>query len=64
MGSSAGEAVREIGWLRPGETREVRWKVKVADPARFSAEVLVRSTRGGTDRKSVALSAARPAPGR
>ena len=58
------EATREIGFLGPGETREVRWKVKVLDAAKFSAEVAIRSTRGGTDRRSVVLPEARPAPGR
>ena len=64
MGSSAGEATREIGFLGPGETRDVRWKVKVLDAAKFSAEVAVRSTRGGTDRKPVPFPAAGLAPGR
>ncbi len=54
------EAVREIGWLGPGETRDVRWKVKVPDIAKLSAEVAVRSTRGETDRKPVSP----PVPGR
>lgn len=58
------EAVREIGWLRPGETREVRWKVKVLDAAKFAAEVAVRSTRGGTDSRALALPEARPVPAR
>ena len=58
------EAVREIGWLRPGETREVRWKVKILDAAKFAAEVAVRSTRGGTERRALALPEARPEPTR
>jgi hypothetical protein len=58
------EATREIGFLGPGETREVRWKVKVLDAAKFSAEVAIRSTRGGTDRRSVVSPEARPAPSR
>lgn len=58
------EAVREIGWLRPGETREVRWKVKVLDAAKFAAEVAFRSTRGGTDKRTLELPEARPVAAR
>jgi hypothetical protein len=52
-----GGAVQEIGWLGPGEKREVRWRVKVLDPAKFAAEVAILSTRGGTDRKPATLPA-------
>ena len=52
-----GGAVQEIGWLGPGEKREVRWKVKVLDPAKFAAEVAILSTRGGTDRRPATLPA-------
>jgi hypothetical protein len=49
-----GEARQEIGSLRSGEKRILRWKVTVSDPAKFAAEVTFRSTRGGVVRAKVA----------
>jgi hypothetical protein len=52
------EAEQEIGSLRAGEIKTVRWKVKVSEPAKFAAEVLFRSTRGGVARTKIALTSA------
>jgi hypothetical protein len=41
----------EIGWLKPGESKTVTWQVKGPGTATVSAA----STRGGTDRKDVAV---------
>jgi hypothetical protein len=46
-------AAREIGVLKAGETKEVRWKVKITDPSKFEAQVSIKSTRGGIDMKTV-----------
>ena len=48
-----GPARREIGILRGGERREIRWKVKAEPGASGEAEVSIRSTRGGVARASV-----------
>lgn len=52
---AAGQPVQreivEIGWLEPGETRTVSWQVKGSG----KATVTVGSTRGGVDRKDVAI---------
>jgi hypothetical protein len=50
---AGGKASREIGVLKSGETKEARWKVKITDPSKFEAEVSLRSTRGGIDKKTV-----------
>jgi hypothetical protein len=47
------KADREIGVLKAGEMKEVRWKVKITDPSKFEAEVSIKSTRGGIDMKKV-----------
>jgi hypothetical protein len=44
-------ATVEIGWLKPGESKTVTWQVK--GPG--TAMVTVSSTRGGIDRKDVAI---------
>jgi len=44
-------AAIEIGWLKPGESKSVTWQVK--GPG--NATVAVSSTRGGTDRREVAV---------
>jgi hypothetical protein len=44
-------AAVEIGWLKPGESKSVTWLVKGAGTATVSAA----STRGGVDRKDVAV---------
>ena len=49
-------ARQEIGSLRSGERREVRWKVRVKGGGEASAEVAILSTRGGVARKSVKIS--------
>jgi hypothetical protein len=47
------KAARELGVLKSGETKEARWKVKITDPSKFEAEVFIKSTRGGIDKKTV-----------
>jgi hypothetical protein len=47
------KAAREIGVLKSGETKEARWKVKITDPSKFEAEVFIKSTRGGIDKKTI-----------
>jgi hypothetical protein len=44
-------ATIEIGWLKPGESKMVTWQVKGAGTVTVSAA----STRGGVDRKDVAV---------
>jgi len=41
----------DIGWLKPGESKTVTWQVKGAG----DATVAVASTRGGVDRREVAV---------
>jgi hypothetical protein len=41
----------DIGWLKPGESKTVTWQVKGAG----AATVAVASTRGGVDRREVAV---------
>ncbi len=41
----------DIGWLKPGESRTVSWQVK--GPG--TATITIGSTRGGVDRKDVAI---------
>jgi hypothetical protein len=41
----------EIGWLKPGESKTVTWQVK----GNGTASVAVSSTRGGVDRRDVAI---------
>jgi hypothetical protein len=50
---AGGKAARELGVLKSGETKEARWKVKITDPSKFEAEVFIKSTRGGIDKKKV-----------
>lgn len=52
---AAGAAEQEIGSLKSGEMRTVRWKIKVSDPEKFAAEIVFRSTRGGVAKAKVAL---------
>jgi hypothetical protein len=44
-------AVIEIGWLKAGESKTVSWQVKGAG----TVTVAAASTRGGVDRKEVAI---------
>jgi hypothetical protein len=46
---------QEIGHLKQGEKKEVRWKVKVKPGASGEAEVTVLSTRGGVARAKVRI---------
>jgi len=48
-------ARQEIGSLRSGERRELRWKVRVKEGGEVSAEVTLSSTRGGVAKKSVKI---------
>jgi hypothetical protein len=49
-------ARQEIGFLKSGERKEVRWKIRAAGRAGIGAEVTLSSTRGGVDRKTVKIS--------
>jgi hypothetical protein len=49
-------ARQEVGSLRSGERKEVRWKVRVKAGDVAEAEVTISSTRGGVARKSVKIS--------
>jgi len=44
----------ELGRLKSGEKKEVRWKVKPAKPG-VEAEVAILSTRGGVARQKVKI---------
>ena len=57
-GEPAQRAAVEVGWLKPGETRTVSWRV--AGPGR--ATVTVGSTRGGVDRKDIECSPSSTTP--
>lgn len=50
-GPAAPRRSQEIGWLKPGETRTVSWTVQGTG----TATVTIGSTRGGVDRRSVAV---------
>ncbi len=41
----------ELGWLKAGETRQVRWQVRGTG----AISVSIGSTRGGTDRKEAVI---------
>ena len=41
----------EIDWLKPGETKQVTWRVKGAG----TVKVAIGSTRGGTDTRQLEL---------
>jgi hypothetical protein len=45
----------DLGWLKSGEKKEVRWKVRTLEPAGAELELAVLSTRGGVDRKKLTL---------
>ncbi len=45
----------ELGSLASGQTKEVRWKVKVAGTEKPGIEVGIYSTRGGIDKKEARL---------
>ena len=47
----------EAGWLEPGQTRTVGWKVRLKDVDQIKAEVSIHSTRGGVDRRDVTITA-------
>jgi hypothetical protein len=49
-------ARQDLGFLKAGERKEVRWKVKAANGAGIGAEVTLSSTRGGVGRKAVKIS--------
>jgi hypothetical protein len=50
-GASGPSRSEDIGWLAPGETREVTWQVEGAG----TATVTIGSTRGGVDRREVRI---------
>ncbi len=57
-GAELGKGVRarqEVGWLKSGERREVRWRVKAGGEG-AAAEVVLSSTRGGVVRRTVKIS--------
>jgi hypothetical protein len=45
----------DLGWLKPGEKKEARWRVRLLKAEGAQAEVAVLSTRGGVDRRKIAL---------
>ena len=45
----------EAGWLEPGQTRTVAWKVRLKDVEQVKAEVSIHSTRGGVDRRDIKI---------
>ena len=45
----------EAGWLEPGQTRKVAWKVRLKDVDEVKAKISVHSTRGGVDRREVTI---------
>ncbi|OGD18306.1 MAG: hypothetical protein A2W03_14315 [Candidatus Aminicenantes bacterium RBG_16_63_16] len=45
----------ELGCLKSGEKKEVKWKVRTLKPAGAELEVSVLSTRGGVDKKKLAI---------
>jgi hypothetical protein len=55
MELAGGRPRQEIGHLKQGEKKEVRWKVKVKPGASGEAEVTVLSTRGGVARAKVRI---------
>ena len=50
-GEARQRAAIEIDWLKPGETKSVKWQVKGAG----TIKVAVASTRGGLDSKEIEL---------
>ncbi|HPW17264.1 MAG TPA: M14 family metallopeptidase [Candidatus Aminicenantes bacterium] len=48
-------ARQEIGYLQGGETREIRWKIKVKPGTSGEAEVSISSTRGGLAKTAVRI---------
>ncbi len=46
---------QEIGFLKPGERKEVRWKIKASGSEAAEAEVTLSSTRGGVVRKKLKI---------
>jgi hypothetical protein len=49
-------ARQEIGSLKSGERKEIRWKVKVTGREGTEAEVTFSSTRGGIAKKTLKIS--------
>ena len=49
-------ARQEVGSLRSGERKEVRWKVRVKPGEGAEAEVTISSTRGGVAKKTLKIS--------
>ncbi len=45
----------DLGWLKSGEKKEVKWKVRALGAAGAELEVAVLSTRGGVARKKLIL---------
>jgi len=52
-GQPAQKATIEIGWLKPGEQKTVRWQVKGTG----TVTVRIGSTRGGVDSRELSLGA-------
>jgi len=46
---------QEIGFLKPGERKEIRWKIKAPGLEAAEAEVTLSSTRGGVARQKVKI---------
>ena len=50
-----GQTSLELGYLQPGEKKEVKWKVRTLKAAGAEFEISVLSTRGGVDKKKLAI---------
>jgi hypothetical protein len=50
-----GQKSLELGHLQPGEKKEVKWKVRTLKAAGTELEISVFSTRGGVDKKKLAI---------
>ena len=48
-------ARQDIGFLKQGEKKEVRWKAKVKPGTSGEAEVSILSTRGGVARRTLKI---------
>jgi hypothetical protein len=46
---------QDIGFIKQGEKKEVRWKIKVKPGTSGEAEVSIMSTRGGVARTTVKI---------
>jgi hypothetical protein len=50
-----GKKSLELGYLKPGEKKEAKWKIRPLKQPSTELEVAVLSTRGGVDRKKLVI---------